>query len=234
MIGRLGVILAALALVAVPAFGIEVDGDISDWEAAWILDDPDDDNVGPDFEITRYGVSVVDGNLNAFVELDRPVSDFAGTGAHCHPGMWIDVDPTVALATNVPTEAAGTDIVVEFGYNAGEGTEGQDLNYWGMGDDAWGVVAGGIPGGESAVLGNVLEFSAPLNGIISTLQLLDDNPNPTVPWTIIIAGEGTANDGGGSWGRDFGATAVDIVPEPSACVLLSLGVFGLLFWRRRR
>ncbi|MBN1555421.1 MAG: PEP-CTERM sorting domain-containing protein [Phycisphaerae bacterium] len=73
-----------------------VDGNLNDWDAQSIFQDPDSDNPGG-VEMTRWGAKVQDGQLYWFCEINRGWTDFLGQASNgkdkkIFPGLWIDAD----------------------------------------------------------------------------------------------------------------------------------------------
>jgi len=238
-------VLAIVALAAVSAHagvvaGITVNGDIGDWEALGLLhDDPTGDGAGM-VDIGRYGATVIDDAFYAVMEINWAISKF-DTGV-IFPGAWINADQLGGddhQLSGLADELAGTDINLEWGRGAGEGTGADpDYNFWGRDDDAGNFVYGGVPGGahadSGAAMPGVMEWSAPVASIVDALAGLPDNVNSNFPWTVMLAVEGSI-DGNSGWGRDY-AGPLTVVPEPSALALLAGGLLGLLCyaWRKRK
>jgi len=83
-------------------FGLSIDGDKSDWEAAGLLkNDPVGDHVtlngGGAADITRWGVTAEGGFVYTMIE--DPLMDVYFTSGKCFPGVFIDVDRVGGYAT---------------------------------------------------------------------------------------------------------------------------------------
>lgn len=209
-----------------------VDGSVSDWQAAGLyLNSPISPPTGA-LHITHYGAAVSGGTFYAFMELDRPVSDFN----RMYPGAWIDIDHNTATSADNLPFGAGLDLDLEFDQDS---HTSMALNYYAGAD----ITSDSIPvvGGAYALAGNVVEFSAPVSGIISALATLNATYPPahpatgsSSPWTVYIGGEGYINSGN-DWGPDVGGPVSVTVPEPGTmAVLAAAGLAIALMGLRRR
>ena len=143
-------LLAIVVLTSSSALGIVVDGSTSDWDASLIHSTPNMTSTGG-LQINTFGAAVVNGTFYAFMELSRPVSDFD----RLYPGAYINVDSSAAtellynagssttpnyipISTAAPM-LAGTDIILEWGYDARITSPTDKLTYYGLNDhhDGW-------------------------------------------------------------------------------------------------
>jgi hypothetical protein len=234
---RLFVVLAIVFFVSsaapVMASLFTVDGSAADWQAAGLyLNSPISPPQGA-LHITHYGATVSSGTFYAFIELDRPVSDFT----RMYPGAWIDVDHNVATSAGNLPFGAGLDLNLEYDYDSPSSIA---LNYYGGAD----ITGDSIPvtGGAYASAGNVLEFSAPISGMSSALVTLNatyPGASPALsissPMTVYIGGEGKINSGD-DWGVCIGGPVSVTVPEPGAMAMLAAAglAIALMGLRGRR
>ena len=242
-------LLAIVVLTSSSALGIVVDGSTSDWDASLIHSTPNMTSTGG-LQINTFGAAVVNGTFYAFMELSRPVSDFD----RLYPGAYINADSSAAtellynagssttpnyipISTAAPM-LAGTDIILEWGYDARITSPTDKLTYYGLNDHHDEEISAANGAHVFASGGSVLEWSAPLSEIVGKLTLLTDSVTASTTWSVAIGGEGHIIDDGTSWGPDVGGPVSVAVPEPGTiCLLagagLTLILMGLARLRRR-
>jgi hypothetical protein len=217
----------AFATASAQAVTMSVDGSLSDWISNGLLrSDPATDGTTSNggIEMLRYGATIQNNSSGvltffAAIEINKPLSDFNGAvdfgtpevpnlvNRTLYPGAFIDVDRNKGTTLQKWNDGGytgaleGTDINIEWGRHGGEGSAGQDLNYWGAEDDLWKAVAGGIPGGavgesENSLAHGVLEWSAPVANIISTITSLPDGVTAGSNWKVRLGIQGNYRDYG--------------------------------------
>jgi hypothetical protein len=242
MVVRLFGFLAMAVLAATPVFAITLDGRITDWEQAGLLhNDALNDNVltSAGLDITRYGWTVDNGMFYAVLEVTNAAGVSSDSLYRFFPAAFINVDAnnttglTKDAATALPEWITGTDISVEWGKDKHEGTGADDCySFWGAGDYLDNVIDNGVPGGTHANLGNVVELSAPVSLIASTVSSLPDGITalPATEWKVVLGVQGKTSDGTTvAYGYDYAA-----VPEPSALALTILALLGILAYACRK
>lgn len=226
---------------------IVVDGDISDWNPAWIYDDtldPKRNNNG-EAQMQRWGAVVMNGYLYGFFEMSKDISIYASGTNDIWAGLWIDADNqggpgnTPSSLAHTPGQLGGEwdgvfegfDILAEWGVNTGHGGEG--FNFWGEDDDAWNQ-GSAIVGGQTAYAGKIIEFSVPISEILAELARYPDNITPNMAMWSIGARVEASIGGVGPWGGDNSDVIAQVgIPEPSTWTLLLLGLGALPLLRRR-
>ena len=237
--------LAIVALIASPGPAkatvvLAVDGLVGDWQTLGLyLNAPIGTPEGA-MHITHYGAAVFNGTLYAFMELDRPVDNFD----RWYPGVFINADENTGTELTTGTgmdpldvSIAGTDLLVEWDFEAGGSSNG--LYYYGYGDSIDTQGATIIPDGVTASAGNVLEWSVPVSGIKDTLATLPDGVDSSLPWSVYLRVEGhlyPAYQVGGDGGWGYNVAGPTTVPEPGMFILLAgalAAALAHLAWRRR-
>lgn len=242
MVGRLFGFLAMAVLAATPVFAITLDGQIGDWEQAGLLhNDALNDNVlsPAGLDITRYGWTVDNGMFYAVLEVTNAAGVSSDSLYRFFPAAFINVDANNATGlsknatTALPEWITGTDISVEWGKDKHEGSGTDDCySFWGAGGYLDNVIAGGVPGGAHANAGNVVEWSAPVSLIASTVQSLPAGITALADadqWKVVLGVQGKNSTGSVVYGYDYAA-----VPEPGALTLTILGLLGVFAYACRK
>jgi hypothetical protein len=240
-------------VMSAAAFGTvstsSIDGNISDWDAAYIIDDPDDDRKASNtMEMTRWGAYSDGSYLYWFAEIGngKTWADFQVSGAEMYPGLWVDFDAstdTYLCDDDEPncvdhnkrewgTELGGdgnhrgVDLNIEWGTDMG-GT----VNYWGgintePDPDVPGDVCIAQTGGANditAISGSIIEVAVKLDGT-GTDEVADalaaTGVNPTTMGDYWLVGVAIqGKDSSTTWGYDVG-TPIAIAKDPSTKALL--------------
>ncbi|MBN1942923.1 MAG: PEP-CTERM sorting domain-containing protein [Phycisphaerae bacterium] len=254
--------LGMVMVLCAAAWGdMVIDGNVGDWDAACIFNDPGSDNTGG-VEMTRWGAKVEGGYLYWFCEISQDFTDFQGMAGSkakkVFPALWIDADGSTEtyLADGGDANCAdgdkgewsgnhrGIDLNLELGLignwvnesNTGPDGEGPDdsmYNYWGADDDV-GNVEDKVTDGSWYISGNVLEARISLAELEAILLEMTDGVAIGDDLLLAVGVQGT-NRGDVGYGYDVGTPrtiAVSAgVPEPATLSLLAIGCLAI---RRRK
>jgi hypothetical protein len=239
-------ILLGMATVGFAQTGITVDGDISDWNAGWIIDDPDDDGVGA-AEMTQWGVvyddmgttDALDDMAYGFIQYDTDISSYHSAWA----GFWIDIDNNDATygdlggapmdATNGTNEWGTAFLGVDQLVENGVGIWGEGYNFWGDVDGDLANQGTAVSAGSVATSGQVMEFGMSLAEISQVTYSGYFRDWPGSVWQIGVRAAAHV-DGASDYTGDVSDTLVTI-PEPTTFGLLAMaGLFALALRRRRK
>jgi hypothetical protein len=226
-----------VALAAVPAYAITVDGDMSDWTAAGLVQTTIVTEGTGTFQITGWGATIQGDTVYAFVQTQNAMGVPGGTPTdNSYPGLWIDIDNSVAttlggLPGAVP---AGVDINAEIDFDngaipTGGGPAGHAVNFWGHGND-WANGSAASTGVDAHNAGQtIFEWSVPLSEVVAEAALCSGAASGPV-WKVYVGGEG-----GPTWGREAGGPLlISSVPEPGTIAMLIGAGLALLGYALRR